>query len=201
MPLAKRQTKDSEHIENILPTFRGVNDKRVRPDDIRQLLVDTLDASLYGQIEPGELGVEKPLNVKSNKEFCAEGLRGDLGQGSRVCLKDFYVLEWIPYSPGRFFTQEAMESRRKALEWFSHERQEYFPVNSQRHSSGVPVSLGGTSFELADSLKASVHSDSDKFSLYPIINRLIATWSHLPVTIAISANCCTSVSRLRAGHC
>lgn len=52
----------------------------------------------------------------SSKDFWMSAMQGELLAGQIVELKDFRLLEWIPASPGLFYTRHAESQRRGALD-------------------------------------------------------------------------------------
>ena len=82
---------------------------------IAQKLKDTLDASLYAKIESNAEPVHRnAVEFSSNGEFWTRMLKGGVYETQEVSLKDFYLTEWTPLSPGLYFTQNATFSREQA---------------------------------------------------------------------------------------
>lgn len=63
-----------------------------------------------------------------NGGFWADALNGTLHNGARVLLKDFTISEWLPMSPGRYFTPDGSKARMRAKSFFSDRHMEYLPL-------------------------------------------------------------------------
>lgn len=113
-----------------LPKEAGTNDRRLRREDFIALFADFLDTQLYEGPRSGE---RKPrcapeAEYISNRAFWTDALRGDQFDGRRVRLKDFTLLEWIPLSPGRYFTDAATEKRNLAERFYADSHREFLPL-------------------------------------------------------------------------
>jgi hypothetical protein len=105
--------------------FRGVNDKRLHEP---QLIVDTIDVGLFGQIEPKTNPESAGRRLRSNEELWRDLLCATLGHGDTVILDGFQLLEWLPASPGRYFTPDAVRGRGYAAGFWDWTSGEFLPL-------------------------------------------------------------------------
>ncbi len=112
-------------FERTYKEFRGANDKRLYS---QQLIVDTVDVGLFGQVAPDLLQTSGAARFHSNEELWAKILKGSLGHGDAIVLDNFQLLEWLPTSPGRYFTDDAARGRSSAKEYWDWTAGEYLPL-------------------------------------------------------------------------
>jgi hypothetical protein len=113
-----------------LPREAGTDQHRLRREDFVALFADFLDTQLYAAPRSRE---RKPrfapeAEYISNRAFWTDALSNGHYDGRRVRLKDFTLLEWIPLSPGRYFTDAATEKRNQAEQFYAHSNREYLPL-------------------------------------------------------------------------
>lgn len=115
-------------IERTMRSFKGINERRVRPADFVRLFADFFDSILYRKptLQTQELEVDRKYT--NNQAFWEDALKGEHFEEMRVHLENFNLTEWIPSAPGRYFTPEATESRMKAQQYFAPDRREYLPL-------------------------------------------------------------------------
>jgi hypothetical protein len=98
-----------------------------RPIEIGRWLKDTFDAVLYGKLLKGFRVHGRPKDFHTNESFWMPTLNGLMREGMRVRLNDFHVTEWVPISPGRYFSPVAAGERNHALALASREGDELLP--------------------------------------------------------------------------
>ena len=68
------------------------------------------------------------VQFDDNEGFWTAALEGRLFNGSRIELRDFQLAEWLPLSPGRYFTREGRVSRHRARGHFDERNDEFIPL-------------------------------------------------------------------------
>jgi hypothetical protein len=63
----------------------------------------------------------------SNKSFWHDAISDKHFPGARIILDNFNLTEWLPFSPGRYYTPHAEYEREKAVRHISRNRNEYLP--------------------------------------------------------------------------
>ncbi len=116
----------STNLEHIVTHFRG-NNPMIPQADIVQLLIDALDVAGYGHLQNTRSNMTIDRVYSDNKSFWTDALERRLFQGMRIQLNRFFVSEWLPYSPGRYFTSESGASRELAKQHIDRVRREYLP--------------------------------------------------------------------------
>lgn len=101
--------------------------------DFLQILGDAFDNFLYTLVrtERNRNQDYEDRRIKTyhkNVVFWQETLLNYNHIGQRIRLKNFSVIEWLPSSPGLFFTGKAENSRRKAEQSFNFDRNEFLPL-------------------------------------------------------------------------
>src|ERR1041385_3212994 len=118
-------------VENAdLPLGRAINDRFVRRDDFVKLLSDFVDTVLYSVPASGPRR-QPAVSYSDNKKLWGDILQHVVDQGSRVELQAFLITEWVPSAPGRYFTGEAEEARRRAQRYWERSRGEYLPLGKE----------------------------------------------------------------------
>jgi hypothetical protein len=117
---------DSEQQPH-LPRF-GINDKRVHRQDAAGLIVDAIDVGLYGQIDPESTSNGGMPIYADNASVWNDILMRRISHGDSIKLERFHVLEWLPASPGRYFTQEAGKQRESAQRYWDRMGNEFLPL-------------------------------------------------------------------------
>jgi hypothetical protein len=130
-----------EMTEDTLP-LRGDNTKHIHDHDIGALITDSLDVGLYGRLEPergrrsrsfsisglGSIGDKRNLSFSTSKDLWNSILKRKIKAGDVVSLHNFQLLEWLPLSPGRYFTPNAAEQRKGARTYLNYQSNEYLPL-------------------------------------------------------------------------
>ncbi|MGV3556932.1 hypothetical protein [Larkinella arboricola] len=103
-----------------------------------QIFADAFDNMLYNFVESDIDTFERNLYNKfsestgkvyySNSSYWKETLLDYNYIGQTITLKDFAVIEWLPSSPGLFFTGKAEKARRKAELFVNPNYNEYLPL-------------------------------------------------------------------------
>ena len=106
-------------------TARGGNHQHLDRDSIIELLVDAFDSSLYNKLQLQSSSRRVDKSYTDNEAFWMDALSRQHFLSMRVRLKGFQLTEWIPSSPGRYFTTEAQHSRQVAEKYSVPNRNEY----------------------------------------------------------------------------
>lgn len=84
--------------------------------ELELYLKNYLDVALLQKLK-GESSLSKPDRIfTSNQAFWVNAINNNLYPGQIIELSNFRILEWIPWSPGLFYTRQASMQRNKALE-------------------------------------------------------------------------------------
>jgi len=121
-------SQNLDQDEGVLGGFsQGGNDGGMRPVDVDASFRDFLALSRFPKAKQvGDPGASDYLSIDSNSAFwCAAH---NAYEGQRVLLRSFVVTEWLPSAPGRFFTPEAAQRRRKAAGMWAPMGGEYLPL-------------------------------------------------------------------------
>src|SRR6516164_9716719 len=119
--------RSTEEFELRHANFRGSNDKRVGYWELPQQIVDTVDVGLFGQAEAASSDGLSNEAYYENEMLWYDLLQGNVRQGDSVLVKDFQILEWLPFCPGRYFTPKATAARESAEEYWNYGDGEYLP--------------------------------------------------------------------------
>jgi hypothetical protein len=107
--------------------YVGINTRNIYPWHAIRLLKDALDCNLYSRIDR-----VIDVDTKSTSEYTTnEALCNDLLSGKNhnsVVLREFYLTEWAPQSPGMYFTADGAASRSYAKRYFRYSRAEFVPL-------------------------------------------------------------------------
>lgn len=103
------------------------NDGGVPPEDVNAIFRDFLGMSKYPEIGPSRPRPGRGTRtIDSNEEFWRTAPTAYEGQ--EVALRSFVVMEWLPASPGRYFTPRAVENRNEAMQFMAPGHTEYLPL-------------------------------------------------------------------------
>ncbi|SFE29649.1 hypothetical protein [Spirosoma endophyticum] len=85
-------------------------------NDILSQIVNLFDLSLIRKIffndSPNRT---REVQCSENYQFWKNAIQSNYYPEQVICLNNFKILEWLPFSPGLFFTDEAINSRNLAL--------------------------------------------------------------------------------------
>jgi hypothetical protein len=152
---------------------RGRNDDRNKPDivkilsrgvdrssdgiqrrDLVQLLGDALNLLTYNNVKYPELCQHETNNHKeyeNNYDFWEDALRENLVEGIEVNLRSFHLMQWLPSSPGRYYTPKAIRERQNAEQHLTRRggHREYLPSGKEAMFLGGvgSVRLGARRFD------------------------------------------------------
>lgn len=84
-------------------------------EDIILALSDYLDVVLPNQFQRQQEVQQPDKIIISNQQFWGSSIDDALYVGQVISLKKFRLLEWIPSSPGLYFTDNAEQQRKEAL--------------------------------------------------------------------------------------
>lgn len=125
----ERHSTETDAILNWLR--KGVYERDVPKDKFVKIISDLFDLHLYTNISHSPRSKHLDKTYSSNKKYWNDSLSGVHYEGMRIELDTFHLTEWVPLSPGRFFTKEAEEKRKLASTYFNHHTKEYFPLGKQ----------------------------------------------------------------------
>jgi hypothetical protein len=77
-------------------------------------LGDYIHARAWLEADKFEHGSRGERTYDDEEQFWTDALSERLFESARVTLKDFVVMDWLPRSPGRYYTPAAKRSRREA---------------------------------------------------------------------------------------
>ncbi|MEJ6483316.1 hypothetical protein N0Y54_18665 [Nostoc punctiforme UO1] len=95
--------------------------------DVSNILADALRTILYQTLSPQLTPRKADCTYLDNASFWKDALSNKHFPGANIVLEDFHLMEWLPFSPGRYFTHEAMFQRERAVRAISMDRNEYLP--------------------------------------------------------------------------
>lgn len=127
-------------IERLHSFFRGGEEEGYSlgyGDDICNVLVDALKTALYEKVQPQRI-LSKVVDKTyyDNMSFWKDALSEKHYPGAYINLDGFHLTEWLPFSPGRYFTEDAVRSRKYAMRRISKERNEYLPEGKMSMVNG-----------------------------------------------------------------
>jgi hypothetical protein len=107
--------------------LRGSLSYLIGHSEFVQLVADFFNTRVY--VNPLEQRAKPEVDqaYDNNQAFWNDALGGVQFEEMKVSLENFHLTEWIPYSPGRYFTQDAIDSRREALDFIAPNGAEYLP--------------------------------------------------------------------------
>jgi hypothetical protein len=117
------------NVEKLYPFFRGGEEYGgiLEVNDLSNILADALKIILYQKVHPNNISRKPDRNYVDNASFWSDALSSQHFPCTYVVLDDFHLLEWLPFSPGRYFTREAEDQRKIAAKAISRTRNEYLP--------------------------------------------------------------------------
>lgn len=109
--------------------FRGGEQegRSLRPDDVARVLAEALKTVLYKQAWLDNAPKKPDKSYHQNEAFWSDALANQQFPEAYVKLHDFYLTEWIPFAPGRYYTEDATYERQDAARMISDTRDEYLP--------------------------------------------------------------------------
>jgi hypothetical protein len=110
------------------PLFGGEEDgAALRPNDVEAFLADALKTYLYNRLEHREFRLAPDRTYTDNRSFWLDALGYQHFPGTYCILEDFTLTEWLPFSPGRSFTESAHQAREHAERFIADNGREYLP--------------------------------------------------------------------------
>lgn len=94
-------------------------------ENLKHIIFNQLAQIKYNFIDPVVFNTVAK-EVTTNKLFWNSLHNGELRINDRVLLKDYKISEWIPFTPGQYFTKSGIDHRKKAVE-YNYEHDEYYP--------------------------------------------------------------------------
>jgi hypothetical protein len=94
--------------------------------DVEVILSDALKAVLYSRL-PLRAPTKADHIYDDNASFWRDALFEKHFAGARVILRNFRLTEWLPFAPGRYYTDQAAGEREMAAYMISSSRDEYTP--------------------------------------------------------------------------
>lgn len=129
---AIRCSQGHREIESALHLIRGAPQDTgnfVERKDFVKLLADALNPVIYNDSHFPEMESTVDRTYVDNRNFWNDALHGNLVQGMQIHLQEFHVTQWLPSSPGRYYTADAVQSRERAqLYLSSRDSVEYIPL-------------------------------------------------------------------------
>jgi len=99
----------------------------VERNDIVDFLKSHLNTFLYSQIDEKIQNRNKPDKIfNNNSDFWRHILNNECHPEQIIKLQKFHLTEWIPISPGLFYTEEAERGRKAAQRNALHHNKESF---------------------------------------------------------------------------
>lgn len=95
--------------------YGGNQSNGVRESTIIALLKDYIDVALYKNIKKENPNTSYDKELTSNVHLWDFLLKNEGYPNQTIKIKNFFLLEWIPTSPGQYFTKEASDMRRGAM--------------------------------------------------------------------------------------
>jgi hypothetical protein len=132
--IEKQRYKRELEIESALHLIRGAPRETgdfVSRKDLVNLLADALNLVIYKDSSFREIESTVNHTYADNRSFWNDALDDKVVQGMRIRLQGFHVTQWLPSSPGRYYTADAVQSRERAQSYLSrrHENSvEYLPL-------------------------------------------------------------------------
>ncbi|WP_338839650.1 hypothetical protein [Flavobacterium ginsenosidimutans] len=156
-------------FENLFTNFKGLGIERLPTKDVAKFLTDFFDVSLYKKLrgEQKESQIFKSYN--NNEDFWKDCLQNKIFAGKTIKLENFCLIEWLPYSPGLYYTKRAFNSRMEARSMMSADKNEYLPLGKMN------MMLGGV---------GSVRLAPEKSNFY--LNATSTGTSHQGIPIIVS---------------
>jgi hypothetical protein len=116
-------------LERALHSFRGGEERgqAISRADILDHLTDALLAARYGKLNQAAKPKEADRTYRHNQAFWADALSAAHYPGANIILQDFHITEWLPFAPGRYFTDWAGQQRDSASRYIATDRDEYTP--------------------------------------------------------------------------
>jgi hypothetical protein len=133
MPAGRRGEGNSimrdASLERAPHSFRGGEERgqAISREDILNQLTDAFLAERYGKLHQAAKPKEADRTYGHNQAFWADALSAAHYPGANIILQDFHVTEWLPFAPGRYFTDGADWQRDYASRHVATDRDEYTP--------------------------------------------------------------------------
>lgn len=124
------------------PNYRPnrVNYENIPEKDLRLIFKQLFDLRLFKTID--SKNTDSPdKEIYSNRGFWNAVSSRDLISGQLVKLKGFMIIEWIPFSPGLYFTDVARIAREEAENYVNDRHGEYTPLGKFNMINGGLGSL------------------------------------------------------------
>lgn len=108
---------DDSSLERSVPSFQGgKRSGRLTRQEFGELATQFFDTLLYKYLDQRSEGTSIDVEYPDNESFWLALLQGRHFQGQRIALRGFHITEWLPYSPGLYFSSTAKAQRQRALE-------------------------------------------------------------------------------------
>jgi hypothetical protein len=144
---------------------RGGNNEMVKKEDAQLLLADYLSLQKYSVVRTTSAPPVKHAATDScsdNREFWERARH--FAEGQHILLESFHVTEWLPASPGRYFTERAKMERNRAEQFWTE--REYLPLGKLGMILGgigsVRLASKRTKFGILHFLGATSSGDSNQ---------------------------------------
>ena len=107
--------------------YGGNQNNGVQEDAILSLLKDYIDVALFKNIKKEVSNTSPDKEIISNENLWDFLINNKGYANQKIKFKNFFLLEWIPTSPGQYFTWEAIDMRRSA----EYRSREYIKPNQK----------------------------------------------------------------------
>ena len=105
----------------------------LRRSSVPKHLADIFALPLYQKIQPHQLSSHQCVHTYTdNATFWKDAFAKQHFQMMRLQLKRFHLMEWLPSAPGRYFTEAARLSRKKAEVDIDGSLNEYGPLGKSQ---------------------------------------------------------------------
>ena len=131
----QRQDENDREVERFFDIHSALphgNRYPVRRHELVKLLADSLNLVIYQSAVVTEETLHRVDRLyRDNRSFWLATQTGDLVQGMRIHLQEFHLTQWIPSAPGRYYTSDAISSRRRAQHYLDRNLREYLPLGKE----------------------------------------------------------------------
>jgi hypothetical protein len=127
---------DLKYFEEIITKVKPDNSIEASKSDILGYLGDFFKSKAYTLFQSGERKENKVRDYFSCNDLWLDVLDNKISPGKLVNLMNFNISEWLPLSPGKYFTSKAKQSREEAEGLMNDWKLEYLPNGKLRMIEG-----------------------------------------------------------------
>ena len=109
---------------------KGDNDRYIDGQEVVRILEELLRSATYQSIVETEQrsSSAEVVSYDNNATYWGAASNQELFDHKSVLLKDFWISEWAPLSPGQYFAKDARENRERARDYLNDGHAEYLPL-------------------------------------------------------------------------